>query len=718
MRRTLSFTLLPVLLTASAALAAWTSTPFSPPSVPLAVRTPYLSTWLPQGKGTALNDRWPEFWTGPGQVTGWAGYIRVDGKTYTWMGAANLDGTTKAAQTDMEFTSSSSFFNLAAGPVDITITFLSPVLPNDLLRQSLPFAYMSVTVESTDGEEHDVQVYTDISAEWASGDHNAPVKWETHLGAVVTHEVQLQEQAPFEEADQQSRYSALQATGLTFQTGADLDVRAAFIANGKLSNSQDKDFRAVNDRWPVFAFAKDLGSISCLSDPLVFSIGHVRDPVAKYILEGGALQERAPYFMTEFGSFTDVVKFVMDDFEKVTELSNKFDDDVKDEASKVSPEYSGLVELSLRQAFGACELTVSKNDDGSINKDDVLYFMKEISSDGNMNTVDVIFPAWPALLWGNPVLGKYLLEPLFAYQKSGQYPNPWAIHDMGGNYPKALGHNDGKDEAMQVEESGNMIIMELSYIMKTNDTSQAKKYFDLLDQWTQFLISDSLIPDHQLSTDDFQGPLENQTNLAIKGIAGIKSMSIICDILGDKDRAQKYSDTAADYVTKWQQLGTAGSGDHLTLKYGDDSTWGLTYNLYADKLLGLDLFPQSVYDMQNAWYKKQMKQYGIQLDTRNMRSKTDWEIWVAAIVDDDLKAQIIKAVANYAGDGLADAPFGDLYNVEDGKQDGFRARPVAGGHLAIMAFNAQKPAAPALPPPTPNCDVKKKRAVQQGARRH
>ena len=80
---------------------------------------------------------------------------------------------------------------------------------------------------------------------------------------------------------------------------------------------------------------------------------------------------------------------------------------------------------------------------------------------------DVIFPAWPLFLYLNPVLGKHLLEPLFRYQASGQYPNAWSVHDMGeaapplivvlsnintgSNYPKALGHNDGKDEAMPVE---------------------------------------------------------------------------------------------------------------------------------------------------------------------------------------------------------------------------------------------------------------------------
>jgi hypothetical protein len=42
----------------------WTATPFVPPSYPLAVRTPYLSAWLPQGAGAALNSVWPSFWNG------------------------------------------------------------------------------------------------------------------------------------------------------------------------------------------------------------------------------------------------------------------------------------------------------------------------------------------------------------------------------------------------------------------------------------------------------------------------------------------------------------------------------------------------------------------------------------------------------------------------------------------------------------------------------
>ena len=50
------------------------------------------------------------------------------------------------------------------GAVEMTITFLSTVTADDLLRSSLPFSYLEVEVESTDGNDHDIQIYTDISA--------------------------------------------------------------------------------------------------------------------------------------------------------------------------------------------------------------------------------------------------------------------------------------------------------------------------------------------------------------------------------------------------------------------------------------------------------------------------------------------------------------------------------------------------------------------------
>jgi len=48
---------------------------------------------------------------------------------------------------------------------------------------------------------------------------------------------------------------------------------------------------------------------------------------------------------------------------------------------------------------------------------------------------------------------------------------------------------------------------------------------------------------------------------------------------------------------------------------------GLLYNLYADRLLGLNLVPESIYEMQSAFYPTVANEYGIPLDTRNTYTK-------------------------------------------------------------------------------------------------
>ena len=63
----------------------------------------------------------------------------------------------------------------------------------------------------------------------------------------------------------------------------------------------------------------------------------------------------------------------------------------------------------------------------------------------------------------------------------------------------------------------------------------------LLDQWTQFLVAEALIPANQISTDDFAGSLANQTNLAIKGIIGIRAQSEIESLLGNTASSSNYS---------------------------------------------------------------------------------------------------------------------------------------------------------------------------------
>ncbi|KAJ7179016.1 DUF1793-domain-containing protein [Mycena filopes] len=678
----------------AASQVTWKATPFNPSSIPLAVRSPYLSTWLPQGAGNPLNGVWPQHWTG--QTVGWAGFIKVDGTAYSFLGDPVIAAPfKKATQTSMEFTSTQSIFIMSCGPIDLNVTFLSPVEPSDLSKQSFPFSYMGLSATSTDGNSHSVQVYSDITAEWTAGDASLAVNWTTTEGGTLTHEIQLQNQTVFAEKIDRALYgsvlySTTASSGVTFQSGEDVVVRAQFVNNSVLLNKKDTDFRAISDRWPVFAFAHDLGKIAGTpSSPVVVSVGHVRDPAISYIVAGGKLQDRSSLFWNQFSAISDAVTSFLAEYTDALARNTKFDAQVQRDAMAISADYAAIVALSIRQTLGATDITISKNNDGSWNASDILVFMKEISSDGNLNTVDVIFPAYPLLLYVNPLLAKYLLAGLFEYQATGQYPNKFSAHDLGANYPKALGHNDGLDEKMPVEESGNMLIMALSYAQKSGDNSQLATYADtLLDQWTQFLIEDSLIPEAQISTDDFAGALANQTNLAIKGIIGIKAMSVILDLIqGDSEKSSNYSSIAASYVSQWQKLAISPDQSHLTLSYGDPSSWGLSYNLYADKLLKLNLFPDTIYQMQTNWYRTVQQPFGVPLDTRHTYTKSDWQIWTAAIMSDtDARDYFIASVRKAAGDGLSSQPFGDWYEARDGTPEGFRARPVVGGHLALVCL--------------------------------
>ncbi|KAG6374530.1 hypothetical protein JVT61DRAFT_4579 [Boletus reticuloceps] len=115
---------------------------------------------------------------------------------------------------------------------------------------------------------------------------------------------------------------------------------------------------------------------------------------------------------------------------------------------------------------------------------------------------------------------------------------------LGSTYPKAIGHGDGNAEDMPLEECGNILIMAVSYIQKTGDTSIITRHTNLLTQWTGYLVAEALIPAYRIGTDDFAGALANQTNLAIKGVIGIQAMAEISGILGNTANKQHYSVSA------------------------------------------------------------------------------------------------------------------------------------------------------------------------------
>ncbi|KAJ5797921.1 uncharacterized protein N7503_007217 [Penicillium pulvis] len=670
--------------------ATSTFSPARPPAVPLAVKSPYLSTWLDVGSdggdGGYLAGEWPKFWEN--QITGWCGLVRVDGIAYTWMG---LPGSTTVNQTALEYTSTKSIFTMnVADAVEMNITFMSPITPDDFTRQSLVFSYLNVEVSSLDGKAHEVQVYADISAEWVSGDRSTIAQWEYGTtGDVAYHKVYRQTQLAFSEVNQQGEWGNWYwatdvADGTTHQSGEDTVVRAQFSSNGTLTNGVDTNYRAIQDDWPVFAFASDLGSVSSSPVSTLFSIGLTQDEAVQY--EGASAY--APlqslwkaYFDTEL----EALSYFHKDFSEASTLCSTFDNQVAADSTALGgTDYLALTSLSARQMLGATQLCGTE---------DAMYlFMKEISSDGNLNTVDVMFPAYPFLLYTNPEFLKLIMAPLYENQEAGKYPNDWAMHDMGSNYPNATGHNDGNDEKMPLEECGNMVIMTLAYAQKAKDTDYLSKHYGLLSQWTEYLVAEALYPANQISTDDFAGSLANQTNLALKGMIAIEAMAVIANETGHTADAANYSSIAHDYITKWQTLGINhdASPPHATLSYGNASSHGLLYNLYADAQLGLGLVPQSVYQMQSNFYPTVFNTYGIPLDTRHTYTKSDWQSFVAAIASTSTRSQIFDHLFAWINSTPTNKALTDLYDTLTGDYTSanFFARPVVGGHFAPLLVTA------------------------------
>ena len=376
------------------------------------------------------------------------------------------------------------------------------------------------------------------------------------------------------------------------------------------------------DEEPVFAFSKQFHSNLKLNSTLsmefaTFTIALVQDPVVQFAAARGLTMMR-PLWKSYFNSVDDLLNFHHQDFRNASALAAIYDEQLARDAYKSGAEdYVDIVTLSARQVLGATSFSGTP--------DNPILFLKEISSNGNFQTIDVIFPAFPFFLYTNPRWLAYLLEPLIEHMLSGQYPKKSAMHDLGSHFPNATGHPDGNDEYMPVEECGNILIMGLAlantlrgnsstysnstgpdhifplvadpknhieYLddpWTTLSSNDAKRWVDrsysLWKQWTQYLVDFSLRPQNQLSTDDFAGWLALQTGLALKGIIGINAMSELAKLTGNDADAKFYKNISTTYIGKWEEYAISRDKTHAKVAYDWYGSWTTLYNLYADSLL-------------------------------------------------------------------------------------------------------------------------------------
>ncbi|KAK4554841.1 hypothetical protein LTR86_007989 [Recurvomyces mirabilis] len=799
-----------LLATAASLLSLSSASTLSPPVLPLIVRNPYLSTWLANAREEPWT-KWPMFYTGNSVGLAVLASVPEASTVYPLLGRPQDSLDSQASQYNLSYPKylgaqyDASITNLSysipsphsSSPegVEITLSFLSPITPTSTLRQSIPASYLTVHVKGS----FDIDIYIDVNGQWVSGNRGSEIEWalsETDYEdakKLKTWKVKRRVEQLFTEWNDQAEWGTLHFTApagedVRYQAGISGVLRQKFAKSGRLGNTVDDKFRAIMDEEPVFAFSKHFNLTSNSSsassaskeDSILLTLTHIQDPVTQFASARGLTYMR-PLWESYLHTPEALITYHYLDFPHASSLAANYSSQLAADAyASGSDTYVDIVSLSARQVLGATSFSGTP--------ENPILFLKEISSNGNSQTVDVIFPAFPFFLYTNPRWLAYLLEPLLEHMLSGQYPNLYTMHDLGTHFPNLTGHADGNDEYMPVEECGDMLVMGLALVNslgygdegsagsiwsslgeekdvnaldtvgedvspfalparletregvfglddawggKTAGAHQARKWlgrsYKLWKQWTSYLVEYSLEPHNQLCTDDFAGWLALQTNLALKGIIGIKAMSELAEVVGEKDEAKYYRNVSEVYVKKWEEKGMSRDGGRAKLAYDWYGSWTTLYSLYADALLcfhpstnfsakasaeattpslgllgggqqplkpgkgkGKDNFiPDHIYTTQSRWYTTVMQKYGLPLDSRHLYAKSDWEFQAAAVASKSTRTEILGRVATWLNETSTDRPFTDLYKTEeDGGFPGpdFFARPVVGSHFAFLTL--------------------------------
>jgi hypothetical protein len=125
-----------------------------------------------------------------------------------------------------------------------------------------------------------------------------------------------------------------------------------------------------------------------------------------------------PSLWKEWFTEEEVLSFFFNDYEFASQASDDLDKKIADDSIAAGGEdYHIITSLGVRQVFGAFAYTGTE--------DDVLVFQKEISSASVVQTVDVLYPTFPIMLYLNPELIKWNLQPLLENQENGKYPHTY-----------------------------------------------------------------------------------------------------------------------------------------------------------------------------------------------------------------------------------------------------------------------------------------------------
>ncbi len=582
----------------------------------------------------------------------------------------------KAEQSSVEVKATQTLYGFHCGGVDLALTFTSPLIMKDLDLLSRPVSYISFKVSANDGRTHSTQLY---------------------FGAATSLAVNMGSQEVTAGKDNENGLLILKA-GTTEQPvlqkkGDDLRIDWGYMYVAAPAAADVKQSISTADDF-LQAFTPQASAMNLTGKHLVlntvFDLGVVSaSPKEKMILLGYDDLYAVQYFNTNLSAWwkkndtytigKELIKAAAG-YDKIMQQCDSVNRLIYTDALRAGGEaYAKLCVLAYRQSIAAHKLLKSPTGE-------ILFLSKENFSNGSINTVDVTYPSAPLFLVYNPELLKGMLNGIFYYSESGKWTKPFAAHDLG-TYPKANGQTYGED--MPVEECGNMLILTAAIGKAERNALYAEKHWQTLTTWAEYLQKEGFDPSNQLCTDDFAGHLARNANLSVKAIVGLGGYAMLADMLGKKDISEKYKTLAKNMAMRWMEY--AGAGDHYALTFDNRNSWSQKYNLVWDKILELQLFPESVYQKEVAWYLTKQNDFGLPLDSRKTYTKSDWIMWTATLANsrNDFEA-FVKPIEKFAQQTPSRVPLSDWHETTNGKQVGFQARSVVGGYFIKVLADKRK----------------------------
>jgi hypothetical protein len=618
-----------------------------PPAVPLVACDPYFSIW---SQADRLTDVATTHWTGkPHRLSS---QVTVDGKSFRVVGAEPA-GVPALPQTSVSIWPTRTIYQFQSDEIALTLTFMTPSLPESIELLSWPITYVTYSAKSVDNKSHRVTVTFEAAAEIAVNDPAQKMVWST---------------PSFEGLSTLSVGS--QAQTILGRSGDDLRIDWGYL----YLSAPD----AQRPQWKERQLALDFGLLGSEETSRWLMLAYDDLYSIQYMKE-----DLRPYWRRKGWEAGDLLQAAANAYGDLSRRCQSFDEELLADLRRAGGEnYVRLGALCYRQCFAAGKLVADANGQP-------LQFCKENHSNGCIATSDVFYPMAPQFLLFGPSLAKSFLVPFLNYAASERWKFPFAPHDLG-QYPLANGQVYGggersEENQMPVEECGNVLILVAAIAQMEGNPGFANLYWKQLERWAQYLMEKGFDPENQLCTDDFAGHLAHNVNLSAKAICAIGAYARLCEMRGEKEKAAKAFDLARTFVKRWMEA--ADDGDHYRLAFDQKGSWSQKYNLIWDRILDLNLFPASVGRTELAYYRKIQNQYGIPLDNRKDYTKLDWITWTATLTQDrDDFSALLNPVIAFISETPDRSPLTDWYETKDGKKVGFTARPVVGGVFARMLY--------------------------------